>query len=383
MKICIFSANYLPNTGGVERYTYYMSKELIKSGHEVLVVTSNVFRLPTHETVDGIEIYRLDCYNVLAGRFPVLKANSSLKQIDGDIKSRNFDLFIVNTRFYFHSLHAMKLAKKCGVHCICLEHGTAHLTVNNKIADAIGERFEHFLTALDKKYCSDYYGVSEAACQWSSHFGIKSKGVLYNSVDTEEINGLIEQNEISYREKLNIDKNSTVITFTGRLVKEKGILQLIDAFDKIKCENKALIIAGNGPLYDEIAARKQEHVHVLGKIDFKHIVALLSETDIFCLPSESEGLSTAVLEATASKCYIITTEHGGTKELINGEKYGTVMKGNSVEEITNALNDIISQPEKMKQCVENAYNRLEENFTWKVTANKIIQVIEKEGKQNV
>ena len=65
-SFCLFCANYLPNLGGVERYVYNLSKQLVKHGHNVTVVTSNVFQLPSYEiSEEGIEIYRLPCYNVM------------------------------------------------------------------------------------------------------------------------------------------------------------------------------------------------------------------------------------------------------------------------------------------------------------------------------
>ena len=42
-RYCIFSAQYLPHMGGVERYTYNLAKELINQGNEVVVVTSNLY----------------------------------------------------------------------------------------------------------------------------------------------------------------------------------------------------------------------------------------------------------------------------------------------------------------------------------------------------
>ena len=374
MKICIFSANYLPNTGGVERYTYYTARELINRGHSVTLVTSNVFNLPTHEIKDGLEIYRYDCYNLLNGRYPVLKYNKSQKSIDSQLIKNNYDLVVVNTRFYIHSLHAAKLAYKNGIKCVCIEHGTTHLTVNNKLLDTIGAGFEHMLTAIDKYYCKDYYGVSEAACEWSGHFGIKSKGVLYNAVDVDEIETMLQTPVVSYRKELGIDKNACIITYTGRLIPEKGVMQLVKAFSKLSYPNKALIIAGDGPLYEQIKNTDTKGVYLLGKIDFEHIVSLLKETDIFCLPSRSEGFSTAVLEAVAAKCYIITTKTGGTKELISSDEYGTLLDNNDTEKVYEALKNAMDNPKMRQNTCENAYQKLLDNFTWKKTVDKIEQL---------
>ena len=61
-----------------------------------------------------------------------------------------------------------------------------------------------------------------------------------------------------------------------------------------KYDNVYLFIAGEGDLEEMINQRKNKHIIPLGRIDFNHIVALLDDSDIFCLPSFSEGFSTSV-----------------------------------------------------------------------------------------
>ena len=322
-----------------------------------------------------MRIYRYDCYSFINGRFPVFKRNKLQRKIDREILSEKPDLIVVNARFYFHSLHAMRLAKKNKIKCFCIEHGTTHLTVNNRFFDYLGAHFEHFLTALDKHYCKDYYGVSKAACEWRGHFGIKSKGTLYNSIDLEEINSMLETSVIDYRKELKLSEDTTVIAYTGRMIPEKGVDALLYAFSNLDNKNTALVLAGDGPLFDEIKAKNISGVYQLGKIDFEHVIALLKITDIFCLASRSEGFSTAVLEAVAARCYVITTKTGGTKELISGDDYGTLMDTNENGEVAKALNDAVNSPEKRERAIANAYSRLEENFTWIKTVDKMEKII--------
>ena len=98
--------------GGVERYTYNLAKKLVEDGNKVVIVTSNVYKLPEYERVDGIPVYRVPCWNLLAGRYPVLKMNTRFWKINRALKKKKFDMVIVNTRFYPHSLYGMMLAKK-------------------------------------------------------------------------------------------------------------------------------------------------------------------------------------------------------------------------------------------------------------------------------
>ena len=74
-KVCIFSAQYLPTVGGVERYTYNIAKQLQKKGIDVTIVTSRISKLKEFEIENGIKIYGLLCYNLLNGSFPTVKFN--------------------------------------------------------------------------------------------------------------------------------------------------------------------------------------------------------------------------------------------------------------------------------------------------------------------
>ena len=375
MNFCIFSANYLPNIGGVERYTYYISKELIKNGHSVTVVTSNVFNLkPIEITSEGIELCRLPCYNLLSGRYPVYKKNAVFNKIDKHIRSQKYNLVIVNTRFYLHSLYGARFAHDNNIPVITIEHGTSHLTVNNRFLDFCGEKWEHFITKRLKKYCNHYFGVSKAACDWSAHFGIESEGVLYNAVDLNEIETIAQNPIYHYKEKFNIPVNAKIVVFTGRLIKEKGVYQLLDAFNKLNDKSVYMFIAGDGPEKQALESIKNKNTFLLGKLDFSHIIALLCESDILCLPSVSEGMSTSVLEAVATKTFVITTETGGTKELILSDDYGIVTESNTSQEIYDSLKYALHNDEFRRIATENSYARLKEVFIWEKTAAKVEEI---------
>lgn len=370
-SFCLFCANYLPNLGGVERYVYNLSKSLINLGHDVTVVTSNVFDLPAYETDEnGIEIFRMPCHNFMKGRYPILNKNEEFKTLDKKLSQKHFDLVVINARFYIHSLYAANFAKKNNIKCITIEHGSTHLSVDNKILDFVVAQIEHFVTMLLKRKCKDYYAVSNAAGEWSGHFGIKSKGTLYNAVDIDSIIEASEKKVCDYRKEYNIPQTATVITFTGRLLKIKGVYELLDAFKQIHRDDIYLFFAGDGPELEDLKKAANDRVVFLGQIDFEHIVALLECSDIYCLPSVSEGMSTSVLEAVATKTFVITTYNGGAKELITSDKYGIITKGNSVFETKSAIEKALDKDYR-KKAAEKAHQKLLDGFTWKKTAEKL------------
>ena len=370
---CIFSAQYLPHMGGIERYTYNIAKELIRTGNQVTIVTNKTMESPTYEESEGIHIYRFSCFPLINGRFPIPKLNKSFRKIDQALKQQHFDAVIINARFYIHSLYAAHYAKKKKIPSICIEHGTSHLSVHNPLFDACGGLYEHLHTKILKHYCKNFYGVSKACCQWLKHFHINAKGVLYNAVDLSEIEELKKKPTRDFKEECHIEDDSIIVTFTGRLLKEKGIYELIDAVERINQDSIQLhlMLAGDGDEADYVNKHASSYIHPLGRISFHDIISLLEQSDIFCLPSFSEGFSTSALEAAACNCYIITTERGGTKELVINKEYGIVMKHNSTENIYHALSRAISSQEmSMKGCAL-CYSRLKDHFTWKKTVENL------------
>lgn len=370
----IFSANYLPNLGGVERYTYNLAKKLIQKEHKVTVVTSNVYNVANYEVQEGIQIYRVPCISLLNGRFPVLKINKEFFGLLKKIKNKKYDLCIVNTRFYIHSLFGVIFGRRHSKKNIVIEHGTNHFTVNNKIWDSLGHIYEHIITFFIKFFCKEFYGVSVACKDWLKHYHIEATSTLHNAIDNDHINYLLKNADVNYIEKYELPKDGVIITYTGRLVKEKGILKLIKAVNEINKTNKKiyLFIAGNGDLFDEINTNSNGNIKVLGKLNFNQVVALLKQTDIFCLPTDyPEGFPTSVIEAAACKCFIVTTNAGGSKELIINDDYGIILKENSVKEIVNSLNLAIENKDYIEKAKQLSYDRCIKNFTWDIIADKV------------
>lgn len=368
-NICFFSAQYLPHMGGVENYTYNISKELIKLGHTVTVVTSHVEGLEYYEINDGIEIYRLPSLNLMNGRLPILNLSDYKKEVIKELKEKNFDLAVINTRFYFLSLFGARFAHNNKIKSIIIEHGTGHLQFDNPILKILENIYEHSITFLDKIYVKDYYGVSYACIEWLKHFHIKGKGVLYNSINPN-ITDNIKDNIIEKDNKIKF-------CFVGRIIKEKGILELLEAYTNLKKKypNISLYIAGEGPLETEIKKHLDKDINYLGRLPREKVISLLIDCDIFCLPSVSEGFSTAVLEAAICKAYIITTKQGGSKELIVDESYGSIIENNQVDNLMIEMERIINNFDKIENCVNKTYNSVIDNFTWEKTARSLAEII--------
>jgi glycosyltransferase involved in cell wall biosynthesis len=378
--ICIVSPQYLPHVGGVENYVYNFAKELISRGHTVTVVTSEFGGAPEYERDGEMEIYRLPSYSLMKGRMPVLKNNKKVREFSKEFAKKHFDAMLIMTRFYFLSLWAVKIAKKMGLRCIILDHGSAHVNTGNKFTSAIGRVYEHWITAREKRYCKEFAGCSRAVAKWIEHFKIYTDVVLYNAIDVEKFLSLKANACRDFRAEYNIPKDDLLIAFVGRLTLEKGLHLLVHAMNKVyeKRRDVHLLIAGSGYLREELEKVMCENVHFVGVIPTPEVAALLSSSNVLCLPSLStEGFPTVILEGVVCDNYVITTSGGGAKELITDRDYGIILPENTVDALYEAIMDVADDREYREAATARCYDRVINNYTWKHTADAFLNLLEK------
>ncbi|WP_461546498.1 glycosyltransferase family 4 protein [Senegalimassilia anaerobia] len=225
--ICIFSALYTPSMGGVETYTQNLAAALDKMGCKVTVAAMHSHGGEKREQHGNVEVVRLPCISALGGRYPVPKHDKAYRQAMEHLTNTAPDYVVVNTRFYPLSLEGLKFARKQGITPVLVEHGSAHLSMGSPTVNIAVEAVEHALTLLDKRQHPAYYAVSKKASAWLEHFGIASAGELPNAIDADTYAaGASKRN---FREELGIGDNALLVASAGRLIPEKGVLQLAQA----------------------------------------------------------------------------------------------------------------------------------------------------------
>ncbi len=370
-RVCIFSAQYLPSTYGVEKYTFNLAQKLSERDIEVTIVTSDIYGAKVYEKSGNVTVYRLPSYGLMNNRLPIIKYNRQFQSMIKKVSETEYDLCITNTRFYPLSLAGTIIGRKKAKRNILIEHGTSHIEMSNKILKRCGEVYEHLITFFVKQNVKEFYGVSKDCNNWLEHFGIRAKGVLNNAINEKEIyavkNGKMEG-------KLKLSSDNILISFTGRLIKEKGVLQLAQAFKRIekKYPNVRLALAGDGPLMPQLKEQCGKNVFLLGRISFEEVIDLLHQSDIFCFPSAyAEGMPTSMLEAAICGNCVISTRCGGASEIIPDESYGILIKDNSEEQIVEALQKLMKDDVYRKNAARKVRKHVEENFVWEKIADKV------------
>lgn len=375
--ICIFSALYAPSMGGVETYTQNLAAALGAIGCRVVVVTMNTHGAAADEQHGSVEVVRLPCHSVLGGRYPVSNHNAAYRQATERLIAAAPDHVVVNTRFYPLSLEGLKFARRLGVTPVLVEHGSAHLSMGSAPVNAVVEAVEHAMTALDVRQRPVCYAVSKKASAWLAHFGMQSAGELPNAIDADVYAARASQR--AFREELGISADTLLVASAGRLVPEKGVVQLAQAAAQLAREgrNVHVIMAGAGPLEGQLSSMDAPNLHLVGKLDGADLAALYQQADVYCLPSRSEGFATTLLESAACGTPAVVTSVGGTDELIPSERFGTIIPSMRPDAIADALRRADDDRGALQAQGRAVAERVREICSWRQTAQRTLEACRK------
>lgn len=196
--------------------------------------------------------------------------------------------------------------------------------------------------------------------------------VLKNCIDIEKFNFEIDESEkLKLRKKFGINKEEKVLLFTGRLNREKGIKELLEAITLIKRNDFKLLIVGSFFFGTSIENNFEKEIKdIIEKIDKKIIFTgyipydemqkIYAIADIAILPSmweEPAGLT--IIESMASGLPVITTNSGGIPEYINDNMSITIDRDSNIvlnikESITELLDNYELRKKMSKYAKENS-----------------------------
>lgn len=273
--------------GGAEVMLVKVLKELKEYNN--IVVTLN----PQNHFGDEFTCDEYYCLNMGSfAKFPF-----AVMRLRSFIKKHTIDL--VHSHLFSATLVA-RLATPANIPIITTIHTNVSTREYKKWYLQMLEKFSY------KKHKSTMVGVSNGVLdQYFRFFGHKpyKKCLLYTFVDTKEL-------EMPYQhEPVNINKEYFTLAAIGALRFPKNQQYLIKAFEQLKNDRFELHIYGIGVMQPELEKLiKETGVRVLLKGEVKNASRLLSQYDLYVMPSEFEGFSLSVLEAMAMQIPMLLSD---------------------------------------------------------------------------
>ena len=233
----------------------------------------------------------------------------------------------------------------------------------------------------NRTYATHFVAITEKAKAALVIEGVSPDriSVLPAGIDCERFKPAEKNEQVA--EKLGISKDSIRILFVGRLVFEKGIFDLLNAFSMLlsNVQNVELLIVGSGSpstrvqISRLIANLKIGHkVKYLGRINYSNMPQIHNLADVFCLPSATtktwaEQFGYSIVEAMACGKPVISTSTGSIPEVVKDRATGILVKPNDPRELNGALEELI-----LNRQERNAFGRNGREWVLqKFEANKI------------
>lgn len=182
------------------------------------------------------------------------------------------------------------------------------------------------------------------------------------------------------RAELGLDNECRVILFVGRICKDKGVCELLDAFEKTLASGVKVELLLVGPVdqgrddggsifFSDLSSR--EKVHHVGYTNCPE--KYMAIADLLCLPSYREGFGTVVIEAAAMGVPTLGTAiYGLTDAVVNGET-GALIPPRDSESLANEMIRLVGSPELLTHMGKSAYARCLKYFDSDVVNKQVLE----------
>ena len=204
-----------------------------------------------------------------------------------------------------------------------------------------------------------------------------------NGIDTEHYNitHVTEKEKERLRESLNINENDTVFIFIGRIVKDKGINELVAAFNLLTKKHsrcKLLLIGSRenhlDPLLSKTEILIKENICIIPTGVQKDIRPYVSISHALTFPSYREGFPNVVLQASCMCLPCIVSDINGCNEIIEDQVNGLIIPVKNSEALESAMIYMIENPEKRLDMIKHSRKRILERYKQEFIWNESLKL---------
>lgn len=228
--------------------------------------------------------------------------------------------------------------------------------------------------------CDKLIAVSRKLASQASELMVRRDpvDVIYNGVDTDVFTPC--EDKAVARVRLGLPKSGSLALTVGALVREKGILELIYAFELLSRTRPdfRLVVVGAGLMRAELEALRsrvgEDRIFLPGVVPNERVAHYMRAADVLIHPSHAEGLPNVMLEAMATGLPVIGTIVGGIPEVITHEKTGLLVNAKDPEALANRIRLLLDDEQMAKKIGIAGRNRVVHEHSWKQNAEKHIQV---------
>ena len=339
MRIAIFSEVYWPMVSGVGVTLRRLADALAERGHVVRVYSPS-YPLPGGQP-DRAEVHRsssvpLFLYPDVQWAFP------RYKSVLQDVVRFGPDIVHVATEFAM-GVTGTKVARQLGIPVVASAH-----TDYEKYASRYN--LDWFMRAGWSYLRWFYRQASSVLCPSSfyrNHLisrGVPNTGIWSRGVDADRFHPMHRREE--YRHSLGVAPGDTLVTYVGRIAREKDLDLLVQAWRSLAPGRHArLALVGRGPLEGDLKRMNVPGIVLAGMKHDSELSAAYASSDVFVLPSTTETFGNVLLEGMASALPCLAVSAGGVMEFARHESNAWLVEPHSAVALAEGLETLLRDSE--------------------------------------
>jgi glycosyltransferase involved in cell wall biosynthesis len=363
LRICMLAETFHPVVGGCESQARLLAEQLAARGHSVLVVTRRTDRgLPRLASLGPVRVLRVGPQGPGGfKRWPMLvPAWSALFR-----RRRDFDVVLILGMRALGMLAAP--VHRWGVGCVLKAES------NGEMSGAyFGPRLEALRLNLSSfpvhmmlrarniglMKADAFVAISSSITAELVTAGVPPARIAHipNAVDTEVFRPPTSEERAALRARLGFGPGDRVVTFTGRLVRYKGLPLLLEVWERLAADDPTgrLVLVGGGGhdmhnCEDELRSfvrdrRLEGRVSFTGDID--HVHEYLRASDCFVFPSLNEAFGISLIEALACGLPVVASATGGIPDIVEDGVNGILVPVGDGAALGRALRSLLADPEQ-------------------------------------
>lgn len=341
-RVALVASSFAPYVGGVEEHVRHVAAGLRARGHDVVVWVVDRGDAGAPDVVDGVRVRRLP--TPMPARSPgsvarfALRAPGAWRAWQRALREDRPDVLNVQC-FGPNGAWATALATLSRRRLVVSSHGETYSDADDVFAHSALLR-RSLVAALRRADavtgCSDHV-VRDLEARFALAPG--RAVVVPNGVDPAE-------------PAAEVALPARYLLAVGRVVRTKGFDLLLEAFAAAALPDVALVIGGDGPEREALAARARElgvPVHLPGRLDRGQVVAAMAGALAVVVPSRVEAFGIVVLEGWRSGAPIVVTSHGGPADLVTDGVDGLVVDPQDTAALARALRLVVTDADAARR----------------------------------
>nr|WP_276316297.1 1,4-alpha-glucan branching protein domain-containing protein [Paenibacillus artemisiicola] len=382
LRVLMLAWEYPPFVvGGLSRHVYDLGRKLAEQGTEVHVVTCHADGRPAYERDGGVRVHRLRTYQHEGLPFMdwIFQLNLAMADYVADLIADGAAFDVVHAHDWLVHQAAKTLKHRFGLPLVATVHATEHGR-NQGIRTWLQRTIHH----REWELCYEAWRV--IVC---SHAMERELRELF-SVPADKLDVIpngVEPALIQAADDGSADRaafalpHEKIVFFVGRLVREKGVHVLLESAPEVlaACPDAKFVIAGKGPMQEELRARAAElgigdKVLFAGFIDDAARNRLLRAAYAAAFPSLYEPFGIVALEAMAANVPVVVSGTGGLAEIVaDGEDGYTALPGDA-HSLASRLILLLRDENNAAAMAANALRKAATVYDWGAIAERTAAV---------